>query len=299
MHYPAPSDANPWGSAHSFRDSSRPSRSIPRTPICRFDTSLESDVTPSVSDHYSDVPANEPHDYNTPPIVDDIPGLSSSMAGVALDDADEECLRGIPEPGTPQPGRSKRVRRKPGKFAFTAYVVFAGHKTGIFRTWDATSFQLDNYDGFARWKGYTTLEEAKEAWKFAVANGTVGQHPPTPKKPPPHAQPTPSSSSRPANSSSSSPSSRQANASSSTPSPLQPSSDEEPSLTELSRKKRIHSEECWYSVLRGDRPGVYLGASAAGNAAGSHPRPKIVKHPSGEAAANRFFVKHVMARGTS
>ncbi|KAG6835991.1 hypothetical protein H0H93_012473, partial [Arthromyces matolae] len=125
------------------------------------------------------------------------------------------------------------------------------------------------------------------------------QHPPTPKKPPHHAQPTPSSSSRPANSSSSSPSSRQANASSSTPSPLQQSSDEEPSLTELSRKKRIHSEECWYSVLCGDRPGVYLGASAAGSAAGSHPRPKIVKHPSGEAAANRFFVKHVMARGTS
>ncbi|KAG6835518.1 hypothetical protein H0H93_000603 [Arthromyces matolae] len=272
MHYPAPSDANPWGSAHSFRDSSRSSRSIPRT--------ARPDVTPSVSDRYSDIPANEP-------IVDDIPGLSSSMAGVALDDADEECLRGIPEPGTPQPGRSKRVRRKPGKFAFTAYVVFAGHKTGIFRTWDATSFQLDNYDGFARWKGYTTLEEAKEAWKFAVANGTVGQHPPTPKKPPQPAQPTPSSSSQ------------QANTSSSSPSPLQQSSDEEPSLTELSRKKRMHSEECWYSVLRGDRPGVYLGASAAGSAAGSHPRPKIVKHPSGEATANRFFVKHVMSRGTS
>ncbi|KAG6806136.1 hypothetical protein H0H93_003434, partial [Arthromyces matolae] len=79
---PAPSDGNPWGSARSFWDSSRPSRSIPRTPT--------SDVTPSVSDRYSDIPANEPHDYNTPPIVDDIPGLLSSMAGVALDDADEE-----------------------------------------------------------------------------------------------------------------------------------------------------------------------------------------------------------------
>lgn len=42
------------------------------------------------------------------------------------------------------------------------YVVWEGHQTGIFDTWDACKKQVDGYTG-AKYKGFTTLAEAKNA----------------------------------------------------------------------------------------------------------------------------------------
>jgi ribonuclease HI len=43
------------------------------------------------------------------------------------------------------------------------YVVWEGHQTGIFDTWDKCKKQVDGYTG-AKYKGFTTVEEAKKAF---------------------------------------------------------------------------------------------------------------------------------------
>jgi ribonuclease HI len=43
------------------------------------------------------------------------------------------------------------------------YVVWEGHQTGIFDTWDKCKKQVDGYTG-AKYKGFTTLDEAKKAF---------------------------------------------------------------------------------------------------------------------------------------
>ncbi len=43
------------------------------------------------------------------------------------------------------------------------YVVWEGHQTGIFDTWDKCKKQVDGFTA-AKYKGFTTLEEAKKAF---------------------------------------------------------------------------------------------------------------------------------------
>ena len=43
------------------------------------------------------------------------------------------------------------------------YVVWEGHQSGIFDTWDKCKRQVDGYTG-AKYKGFTTLEEAQKAF---------------------------------------------------------------------------------------------------------------------------------------
>ncbi|RDB14997.1 hypothetical protein Hypma_016136 [Hypsizygus marmoreus] len=62
-----------------------------------------------------------------------------------------------------------------------------------------------------------------------------------------------------------------------------------PSLTELSAKKSMSSEECFWSVVRRDHPGVYKGETAARAAIGSHPCPAVYKNTAGQASASILF----------
>ncbi|KAG6851937.1 hypothetical protein C0991_004797, partial [Blastosporella zonata] len=234
MHYSAPSEPNPWDSSCRLHESLH---SAQQTPI----------NTPGVSHSHSRANARSQNSrpLSEPELYGELQQLNNAMASAALNEADEDCLRSAPKPE--EPVHLRDLGRRKRKDAFVAYVVFSGHKTGIFQTWDAASFQLENYVGFARWKGYSTLQAAKEAWRFALANGTIGEHLPGPKQAPPcrRGSPLPSQCPDPSHSP--------------TPHHLQPFEEEE-SITQLSRKKVLSPENCWYSVLQGDRPGVYLGA---------------------------------------
>lgn len=49
------------------------------------------------------------------------------------------------------------------------YVVWEGHQTGIFDSWDKCKKQVDGYAA-AKYKGFTTLDEAKTAFGSSVWN---------------------------------------------------------------------------------------------------------------------------------
>ncbi|RDB15029.1 hypothetical protein Hypma_005476 [Hypsizygus marmoreus] len=184
---------------------------------------------------------------------DVLPDLGHLSINDAFAHANEESLRGEPDPSQPT---QKRAREKEG------YIVLYGRRTGVFRSWPAASAQISGFSG-ARFKGYYVLEDAVKAWHHACANNLIGPPASAPLTPPP--SPSPSRTQH-----------------------------RGPSLTELSAKKSMSSEECFWSVVRGDHPGVYKGETAARAAIGSHPRPAVYKNTAGQASASILFTRKYM-----
>ncbi|KAG6887897.1 hypothetical protein C0992_010307 [Termitomyces sp. T32_za158] len=219
----------------------------------------------------------------------DDPSLCAGMERISVDDAlahaEEECLRRGPDPTTP--AQTKRSNKE-------AYVVFYGWCTGIFTSWPAAAKQIRNFEN-ACWKGYYTFHDVVEAWKHALANDLVGPQPlpaflPSPmpvicqRTHSPHKctnNPQPLPASYPVPSSTSLPHKRTNNTDS--------------FLTDLASLRAPSNEECWWVVVRGNYPGVYLGMSAARAAVGSYPNPFLYKHTLGESSACKLFVHKFMA----
>ncbi|KAF5383296.1 hypothetical protein D9615_004774 [Tricholomella constricta] len=220
----------------------------------------------------------------------------SALNHLAIDDAvakaEDECLRG--EPDASQLSPTRRKEKKQG------YVVLHGRRTGVFRTWLAASAQVSKFEG-ARFKGFSTLEDAIQAWDHACANDLVGPLKPTPPRTapasprnppaPPHAVPaSPRATSASPHAAPASPARLSACSGSSSSSPAHSLS----SLAEASAR-RISNEECYWLVTSGDRPGVYRGLTAARAAAGTHRAPALLKNTLGEGPAAILFVEKYMA----
>ncbi|KAH6886568.1 hypothetical protein BKA70DRAFT_1236427 [Coprinopsis sp. MPI-PUGE-AT-0042] len=97
-------------------------------------------------------------------------GLSSTpsespWANLLLDPfvaAEERALR-----LGPSPAGGATTRR------WAAYVVYNGRRMGVFLTWEAASIQV-NLFSFSSYKGYNTVEEARDHWRHALVTGTWG-----------------------------------------------------------------------------------------------------------------------------
>lgn len=60
----------------------------------------------------------------------------------------------------------------PPKPKKVAYVVFVGHKPGIYGTWTECEQQVSGFKG-ARFKGYTNGEDAVKVWREFEKAGTI------------------------------------------------------------------------------------------------------------------------------
>ncbi|KAF6751975.1 hypothetical protein DFP72DRAFT_850163 [Ephemerocybe angulata] len=184
-----------------------------------------------------------------------------------------------------------------------AYVVYRGRRPGVYQTWDGCAQQVERFSN-AVYKGYKTVANARAAWEQSKANGTNQPPPPSPAPPsfssrlrpgrgppfqPPRHQPTVTHSQPSSHYVKKEPLSQvRFNESPASTQPL-PSTSTFMLPSDIPAPRQLTSDDFWYVVVVGIRPGVYKGRLTAESCVGQYGPRVVYKWPT-QAQANSFFV---------